>query len=92
MDLTIPGWAILTMGAIIIPWLLWLTKQGNDNAKDIAINTSTDKHVSDELKKLNDAIEKQSAETKGMFDKLEHKIDVFIQREFEFLKKNFLNE
>jgi hypothetical protein len=78
MDVTIPSWAILIMGAIFLPWLIWLTKQVNANEKDIAINTATDGHVADELKKIYSAIDEQREDSNKRFDRMENKFDTLL--------------
>ncbi len=86
-DLTIPGWAVLALGAVILPWMIWLTKQVNANGKDIAINTANDKHVADELTKIHTAISTSNVESKANFNKLEAKFDMFLNQEMTLLKQ-----
>lgn len=89
MDVTIPNWAIMAMVVIFLPWLIYLTLQGNSNAKDIAINTANDHHVSDELKKIYQAIDNQRTDTKERFDKLEGKFDQLLMQENRMFRELF---
>lgn len=87
--LVIPGWAValmVTLGAGLISWLVWLTHKTNDNQRDIAINTANDKHVGDELDKIYKAIEDQGRASEKLFLKLETKLDLFLNQEISFLK------
>lgn len=75
-DVTIPGWALLLMFAVFIPWLVWLTMSTQKNKQDIAINTATDSSVGKSIDGLNSKI-----------DKLDHKFDLFLSQEINFLKQ-----
>lgn len=86
MDITIPSWAVFIMGAVFLPWLIWLTKQVSDNGKEIAINTANDKYVGDELKKIYEAIGNSNASMKESFSRLESRFDTFLSQEMNFLK------
>lgn len=86
-DISIPGWALIIFGVIILPWMVWLTLKVIGNEREIAVNTATDAHVAGELTKIYNMVEKQHTDTRDNFQKLEVKIDMFFAQEVNFFKQ-----
>lgn len=77
-DLIIPVWAVVIISVIFLPWLIWLTVETFHNKKDIAVNTSNDEKVSQELDKIYKKLDETRTDFKEWFQKLENKMDSFI--------------
>lgn len=86
-EISIPVWAVGIFGAVLLPWLIWLTRQVISNEKDIAVNTNTDRHVANELKKIYEAIDKSNADMRERFTRLDDSITQFMSTEMNLLKQ-----
>lgn len=84
-DLLIPGWAVYLIAGLVM-WMTWLTWQTFINRQAIAINTSNDENVGEELKEIKNSIQKGLDDNKESFKELNRRIDVFIGNEVTFLK------
>lgn len=80
-------WASSLFLTFLIPWAVWITRQTYQNDKEIAINTANDEKVGDELQRLYDVIDEVKAGHKDRFDRLENKLDMFLNQEMLFLKQ-----
>jgi hypothetical protein len=86
---TIPGWFIWAFGgflSILLFWATWITTQVFKNDKDIALNTQNDQKVNDDIQKIYDLIDESKKDTRERFDKLEFKLDTFLNQEINFFK------
>ena len=89
MDLVIPGWAVVLSGALgggLVGWLVWLTVAVFGNKEAIAINTANDLNVTKEFNSINSKMDEMKKDFRVGFDKLEHKLDLYIKNENDFLK------
>lgn len=89
-SIVIPGWFIWVVGGFItlfIPWSVWITVQIFNNEKQIALNTANDQRVNEDLQNIYDLIDESKTNTKDRFDKLELKLDTFLNQEMHLLKQ-----
>lgn len=85
-DLVIPSWFVVIMGALLIPFVIWVFVQMSENKKDIALNKQELSSIPIQIESIKAVVEKHSQDTKDQFDKLENKLDMFISNEMSFLK------
>lgn len=92
-DLNIPGYAVVLLGALgttLIGWLVWLTLKTNENEKNLAINTTNDnalkENVAKDLKNIETKIDDLKAFTKDQINDLKNQINAFMGNEVAFLK------
>ncbi len=90
-DITVPAWALLLIGVIFLPWLLFLTHKINANEKEIALNTANDERVGTDLDKIYKAIDEQKQNTKEGFDRLDKKFDQLLMQENTMFRQLFGN-
>lgn len=74
-DVTIPGWATIVFGAIVLPWMVWQTLKTYANEKDTAVNIANVQMLATELTKINNSI-----------DKLDAKLNTFLAKEIALLQ------
>lgn len=89
-DLILPGWAVSIgggIGMILIGWLVFLTKAIYENKQSIAINSAHDAQVSRELQQIHDAIDNVKTSFTSDLKDLNQKLDMFLNREMNFLKE-----
>lgn len=89
-DLIIPGWAVAVSGSIgmmLIAWLIFLTKTIYENKQAIAINSAHDAQVSRELQQIHEAIDNVKTSFTSDLKDLNQKLDMFLNREMNFLKE-----
>lgn len=72
---------------LFFPWAVWITVQIFKSDKAIALNTANDAKIWEELTKIYFAVDNNQKSTNQRFDKMEHKMDLFIAQELSFLKQ-----
>lgn len=90
-DITVPAWALVLIGVVFLPWLLFLTHKVNLNEKDIALNTANDIRMGGDLDKIYKAIDEQKKDTKEGFERLDKKFDQLLIQENTMFRQLFGN-
>jgi hypothetical protein len=78
-QVTIPGWFMWIIGVFItlfIPWAIFVTVRIFQYDKDLALSVANGVQVNDDLKDLQEGI-----------DKIDHKLDLFLNHEMNMLKQ-----
>lgn len=86
-DVVIPGWALVVFGAVLLPWLVWLTLRVTSNEKDSAVRAATLDGLSIELSKISEEIKEGDEKIENRFKEINQKLDLFIHQEMTFLKQ-----
>lgn len=88
--LTLPSWITYIMtGALpgVLAWGVWITRQSYKNEKEIAVNTANDQKVRSDLERIYNIMDETKSDNKDRFDRMEGKLDLFLNQEISFLKQ-----
>lgn len=80
-------WLLTGLSPFLVTWAVWITRQTHKNDKDIAINTVNDQKVRDDLERIYNIMDETKEDNKSRFDRMENKLDLFLNQELTFLKQ-----
>lgn len=93
--LSLPSWyseLISVITPLLVMWAAWITNQIHKNDKEIAINTANDQKVRADLERIYNLMDEAKEDNKERFDRMENKLDLFLQQELSFLKTAALKD
>jgi hypothetical protein len=77
-SVTIPGWAVALLipaFAVMVGWLVWVTKMTLENKERIAVNTANDASTHEFMKGLKQMVSEIKTEMATRTDKIQDKVD-----------------
>lgn len=89
-DLLIPGWAIYvfgTAGGGLLYWMVWLTLRQFKTEKLMALTSADHLHLKEGLEDISKSINETQTKIDDRFNRMDHKIDLFVSQEMSILKQ-----
>lgn len=73
--ITIPWWAVLFFTGIVLPWMLYLTRQDNIKSQTMAIMNTVQENMEQDLKDIRGDLKDMREDFADRMDKMEGKVD-----------------